>query len=60
MNRNLVRIAALVGLTLTIAPALLLFTGQISSSAQQMWMTAGMLLWFTSAPFWNKGKTSNH
>lgn len=43
---------SLLGLLLTIAPALLVFAGKIRWQLHADLMLAGMILWFFTAPFW--------
>ena len=46
--------ASLIGLGLTIIPAILVAAGNLSWTTHANLMTAGMILWFVSAPFWMK------
>ena len=42
------------GLGLTTVPAFLVFTGVLSWQVHAHLMTAGMILWFITAPYWMK------
>jgi hypothetical protein len=46
--------ASVIGLLLTIVPACMVFAGALSWQAHAHLMTAGMLLWFVTAPVWFK------
>jgi len=48
----LLKILAYVGLVLTLIPAILFFQGSVDRELLQHLATAGMLLWFFTAPFW--------
>lgn len=52
MKKTLIGIIALSGLALTLIPSILVFTGALSAPTNKVLMAAGMLLWFTTAPFW--------
>jgi hypothetical protein len=58
MNR-LLKITSLLGLSLTIVPAFLVFTGTITWSTHAWAMMLGTVLWFGSAPFWMGKRTPN-
>ena len=45
---------SVVGLVLTIVPALLVFFQEISPGLHKYLMLAGMICWFATAPFWMK------
>ena len=47
-------IVSIIGLILTIAPSVLVFTGDLSTESQKQLMLYGMILWFGAAPFWIK------
>ena len=47
-------IASAVGLLLSIVPACLVFEGCMTWQSHAHLMTAGMLLWFLTAPVWFK------
>ncbi len=40
------------GLVLTVAPSLLVFSGRMNWLTHAHLMFAGMILWFATAPFW--------
>jgi hypothetical protein len=50
---------SLVGLGLTVIPSLLVFRGVISLETHHLLMAAGMLIWFVSAPFWLRKRSSS-
>ncbi|MEQ8241104.1 MAG: hypothetical protein RIA69_17945 [Cyclobacteriaceae bacterium] len=52
--KTILKIISLIGLILTLVPALLVFYGVIDKSTDFMLMTIGVVLWFASAPFWMK------
>ncbi len=52
--RLLLKSASLIGLGLTIIPAILVAAGSLSWTTHADLMAAGMVLWFVSAPFWMK------
>ena len=52
--RAIAMAGSVVGLFLTIAPAVLVFVGCLTWQAHANLMAAGMALWFTTAPFWFK------
>jgi len=45
---------SVIGLVLTIVPSLLVFFQEISPGLHKNLMLAGMICWFTTAPFWMK------
>lgn len=49
---------SLAGLALTVAPAFLVFAGRLGWNAHANLMIAGMILWFSTAPFWLGKKPS--
>jgi hypothetical protein len=51
MNKILI-ILSFLGLALTILPTFFVFTGAIPWQTHANLMTAGMVLWFATAPFW--------
>ena len=55
--KNIVKIISLLGLVLTIVPALLVFKGAIDLKLHYNLMIVGMVLWFGTAPFWMKSKS---
>ncbi|AKD05383.1 hypothetical protein POKO110462_14855 [Pontibacter korlensis] len=55
--RTIIKFISLVGLLLTVLPALLVFTGTMEQSHHKMLTLAGTALWFLTAPFWmNRSK----
>jgi high-affinity Fe2+/Pb2+ permease len=52
--KNLLKIASVLGLLLTVVPAFLVLNGRIAWDLHAQLMIAGMILWFASAPFWMK------
>ncbi len=53
----LLKLISLLGLSLTIIPAVLVFTETIELPLSKTLMLVGTLLWFCTAPFWmNKEK----
>ncbi len=54
--RTLLKILSYLGLILTAIPSILFFMGKISQESSSHLMTAGMILWFVSAPFWINSK----
>ncbi len=55
----LLKFASFVGLALTVAPAFLVFTGDITWSTHAGLMLAGTILYFSTAPFWMGQKASD-
>ena len=51
-------VLSIFGLILTIVPAFLVFAGTIAWTTHSHLMTAGMVLWFATAPFWLGKKES--
>ncbi|MDZ7690923.1 MAG: hypothetical protein U5K69_07260 [Balneolaceae bacterium] len=47
-------IVSLAGLALTLVPSILVFMQDISLADHKFYMIIGMILWFTTAPFWIK------
>mgnify|MGYP001607320547 CR=1 FL=1 len=52
--RLAMKIVSAIGLGLTIVPSLLVFLNVISWQTHADLMTAGMVIWFASAPAWMK------
>ena len=52
--KTTLKLLSLVGLTLTVVPALFVFSGSISWDEHAAAMLAGTVLWFATAPFWMK------
>lgn len=50
--KNLLKIASLLGLVMTIVPPILFFVGKSDLGQMKLWMGIGMTIWFFSAPFW--------
>ncbi|MEO9477983.1 MAG: hypothetical protein ABJG41_20735 [Cyclobacteriaceae bacterium] len=50
----LLKIISFIGLLFTIVPPFLVFYGVIEKSTHFTLMGIGVLLWFTTAPFWMK------
>ncbi len=46
------KIISLIGLLLTIVPALFVFSGRIPIEQHYTLMLIGTFVWFASAPFW--------
>ena len=55
--KNILQLASLVGLALTIIPAFLVAFGIVSWQAHASLMFVGTLIWFCSAPLWMSQKT---
>ena len=52
MKRIIITALALLGLGLTILPALLVFAGTINADTHKSLMVAGFVIWFAAAPLW--------
>lgn len=52
--RKLLITISIIGLILTIVPAILVFTQEISHQSSKHLMLAGMIMWFSTAFFWMK------
>ena len=50
--KKILQILSILGLLLTVLPGILVFTGVLEFEAYKIWVLAGTLLWFASAPFW--------
>ena len=48
------KLLSLVGLALTVVPAFLVMDGLIRWETHALLMVIGMVLWFSTAPFWMK------
>ncbi|MBN1464978.1 hypothetical protein JXA02_04405 [candidate division KSB1 bacterium] len=48
----ILKLVSLIGLLLTIVPALLVFRGTLQLEQHYVLMFIGAILWFGSAPFW--------
>jgi len=53
--KQLLKAGSMVGLGLTIVPALLVFAGRLTWHTHAVLMAVGTLLWFATAPFWMAG-----
>ena len=52
--KMMVKLLSLVGLALTMVPAFLVMNGSIRWETHALLMVIGMVLWFSTAPFWMK------
>ena len=52
--RILLIIISFIGLALTIIPSILVFKGAIEMKSHFHLMAIGMVVWFSTAPFWMK------
>ncbi len=52
--KNLLKVVSVLGLLLTAVPAFLVLNGQMTWEMHSQFMLVGMILWFSSAPFWMK------
>ena len=52
--KTILKFVSLVGLVLTVLPALLVMVGSIRWETHALLMFVGMVVWFSSAPFWMK------
>lgn len=48
----LISIVALIGLGLTVIPAILVFNGKMDPDMNKNLMTVGTVIWFIAAPLW--------
>lgn len=48
----LLKLGSLIGLLLTMIPPILVFLGEIDLDTTKLLMTIGMIVWFSTAPFW--------
>lgn len=55
--KKLLMIPSYVGLALTILPSILVLKGIITLQNNFWFMGIGMVVWFTTAPFWMKSKS---
>ena len=46
------RVLSWLALAGTIVPSILFFNGQITLDQTKLWMLAGTVLWFATAPVW--------
>jgi hypothetical protein len=52
--KKILIIISIIGLVLTVVPSVLVFIQEISMEVHKQFMIVGMLMWFTTAPFWIK------
>jgi hypothetical protein len=52
--KTLLKIISIIGLILTLLPSLLVFYKRIEFNWHLNLMVLGMVLWFSTAPFWMK------
>lgn len=50
----LLKVLSFAGLALTIVPSIFVFAQEITMDTHKQLMIVGMLLWFTTSPFWMK------
>ena len=50
--KYILKIGSILGLGLTVVPAVLVFSGTLTWDTHAMLMAIGALLWFATAPFW--------
>jgi hypothetical protein len=53
--KKILKIISYLGLALTVVPALLVFGGTIELKSHYLLMAIGMVMWFSTAPFWMHG-----
>jgi hypothetical protein len=58
MSRTVLIIISFVGLMMTIVPSFLVFSQRISLDQNKNFMAVGTLMWFLTAPFWMKKKST--
>lgn len=56
--KMMVKLLSFLGLVLTLIPAFLVMNGSIRWETHALLMFIGMVIWFSTAPFWMK-KTMN-
>ena len=56
--KKVLQIISAIGLALTVLQSLLVLYGGLTWKTHAQLMFAGMLVWFFTAPFWMKAKTS--
>jgi len=54
MMQLVLKIASMIGLALTIVPAVMVAMQKLSWQTHADLMAGGMVLWFVTAPFWMK------
>ncbi len=55
--KKILIVISFIGLILTILPSFLVFKTLITMEVHFWLMAAGMVLWFSTAPFWMKRKS---
>lgn len=50
----LIKLLSVVGLLLTVIPSVLVMLGKLTWETHSHLMLAGMVMWFSTAPFWMK------
>lgn len=55
--KRLLQVISIIGLVLTILPSILVFKGVIEIKTHFSLMIVGMLLWFSTSPFWMRSKS---
>ncbi len=55
----ILKILSAIGLVLTLAPSIMVFTGTITLDTHKMFMLVGTFLWFATAPFWMNKKAAD-
>lgn len=53
----LLKIISFIGLALTFIPSILVFKGVIELKTDFLIMVIGIVLWFSTAPFWMKSQS---
>jgi hypothetical protein len=54
MKKRLLQVISTIGLLLTFVPSILVYARVIEMEMHFTLMIAGMVLWFSTAPFWMK------
>jgi hypothetical protein len=52
--KNIYKITSYIGLALTLIPSFFVFSGKINLESHYNLMFVGMILWFVTAPLWQK------
>ncbi len=55
--KKILKIISLLGLISTILPSILVVNGVLDLQHHFWFMSIGMVLWFSTAPFWMKSKS---
>lgn len=50
--KNVLKLASVIGLMLSIVPPVLFFLDNMDLDTMKFWMGIGMLAWMLTAPFW--------